>query len=126
MRTVTYPAPCPPWTTNADRNLHWRVRYERIQLWKTAAFYIAKKEGWNHPSQNNRPSTVRMTFTFPEVRRRDASNYTGTVVKASVDGLVAAGVWPDDDETWVTILEPKIIAPVDGHPQVTIELEDRP
>lgn len=125
MRSVTFPAPGPVWSTNEDRRLFWAVRAERIKLWHDAAFWIAKQQGWNHPSQNNRPSTVRMTFTFPTARRRDSSNLVGTVVKASVDGLVAAGVFPDDTSEWVEVLEPRILAPIEGRHMVTLTLEDR-
>ena len=125
MRTASYPAPVPPWTTNEDRRLHFHVRAARIKEWHDAAYWIAKQQGWNHPSENNRPSTVRVTVTYPTQRIRDNHNLVGTVVKATIDGLVAAGVWPNDDPRYVTVLEPRIVVKP-GHHQVTIELEERP
>mgnify|MGYP001558324303 FL=1 len=123
--TITYPAPLPPWSTNEDRNLHWGRRAERVKAWHDAAYWNAKQAGWNHPSKNNRPSTVQLTVTYPTKRRRDASNLVGTIVKASVDGLVAAGVFPDDTPEWVTVLEPVILVAPGWH-VVSIEVKDRP
>lgn len=117
---LTYPAPTNPWTTNEDRRLHFAVRAGRIKEWHDAAFWIAKREKWHSLP----PSTVRVTVTYPTQRIRDPHNIVGTVVKATVDGLVAAGVWPNDDPRFVTVLEPRIVVKP-GHHQVTIELEDR-
>ena len=39
------------------------------------------------------------------LERSDPSNWTPTT-KACVDGLVDAGVWPDDDQKWVWTSEP--------------------
>ena len=122
---INYPAPTKPWSTNEDRNLHWGRRAERVKAWHDAAFWNAKQAGWNHPSKNNRPSTVLLTVTFPTKRRRDNHNFTGTIVKASVDGLVAAGVWPDDDSRWITVLEPVILVAPGWH-IVTVEVKDLP
>lgn len=52
------------------------------------------------------PCRVKVTIPFPQRRRRDPSNYIGTVVKAIVDGLVLVGVWPDDTPDWVEVVEP--------------------
>jgi crossover junction endodeoxyribonuclease RusA len=49
---------------------------------------------------------VRVTFPVHDARRRDPHNLAPTV-KAIVDGLVDAGVWPDDTDTWVIVLDPR-------------------
>jgi hypothetical protein len=52
------------------------------------------------------PSTVRVTIPFK-------------VVKWIVDGLVRAGVWPDDNPAHVTVLDPLLV--VGNEVSVTIE-----
>lgn len=54
------------------------------------------------------PIAVQVTLPFRSGRRRDPHNYTGTVVKAIVDGLKDAGLVPDDTPEWVTVLDPII------------------
>lgn len=54
------------------------------------------------------PSVVRMTVPMPDARRRDPHNYTPTVVKACVDGLVASRFWPDDTAEYVVVVDPKL------------------
>jgi Holliday junction resolvase RusA-like endonuclease len=49
------------------------------------------------------PSFVRVTFPVADNRRRDADNPAPTC-KAIVDGLVDAGLWPDDSPEWVETL----------------------
>ena len=49
------------------------------------------------------PCYVRVTFPVNDNRRRDSDNPAPTV-KAIVDGLVLAGVWPDDSPEWVETL----------------------
>jgi crossover junction endodeoxyribonuclease RusA len=41
------------------------------------------------------------TVYFPDQRRRDLDNYFPGVFKPALDGLVAAGVIPDDDTRYV-------------------------
>lgn len=136
---LSYPAPSAPWTTNEDRRLHFAVRAGRVKDWHDAAYWMLRKlqteQQWDMVDTGRakyplvvaepKPMTVHMTITFPTARKRDASNLIGTVVKATVDGLRDAGLWPDDDGQWVTILEPKILSPVDGWHQVQIDLEER-
>lgn len=55
-------------------------------------------------------------------RRRDPHNYTGTVVKAIVDGLVDAGFWPDDTGEHVTIVDPMLLP---GGREVIVVIEPR-
>lgn len=52
---------------------------------------------------------VHVTIAFPQKRRRDPHNYTGTIVKAAIDQLVAMDVWPDDTPEWVVTTEPVLV-----------------
>jgi hypothetical protein len=47
----------------------------------------------------------------------------GTVVKAMVDGMVLAGVWPDDTPEWVRVSEPVIEHAPGSRHQVTVRVE---
>jgi hypothetical protein len=49
----------------------------------------------------NRPSRVDVIVAVATNRTRDPINYSVTVVKPIVDGLVEAGLWPDDHPVWV-------------------------
>jgi hypothetical protein len=52
-------------------------------------------------------------------RRRDPHNYFATV-KPIIDGLVDAGLWPDDTPAWVTTTEPALRITSDQTVTVTI------
>jgi hypothetical protein len=43
-------------------------------------------------------------------------------VKAIVDGLVDACYWPDDDSTWVTVVEPLFVK---GSARTTVDIWPR-
>ena len=63
---------------------------------------------------------VTVTIPFTQNRRRDPHNYCGTVLKAIIDGLVHAGVVPDDTPEWIGHREPRLVKGGD----VIVELED--
>jgi hypothetical protein len=76
-------------------------------------------------SRPHGPSFVRLHIDVPDRRRRDPANLT-PVTKAVVDGLVDAGVWPDDTPDWITTIEPRL-TPTDQRPMHTrVEIVPRP
>ena len=98
---IEFPPPAQPWSTNQDRNLHHLQRADRIKAWKGAARLLSG------PLVNNTgPGIVQVWIPFKDKRRRDPHNYCGTVVKAIIDGMVMAGVWPDDTPEYVGHREP--------------------
>lgn len=106
---VAFSFPSPePWSTNQDRNLHHMERAKLISAWKQATMlsyrsHMARlKVGYALP-----PGIVQVTIPFKDRRRRDLHNYCGTVGKAVIDGMVAAGAWPDDTPEFVGHREPK-------------------
>lgn len=108
MVTLTFGVPSVPLSANEATGMHWAAKARRLTPWREAAFRAANREGVSGlPS-----SFVRVTIPFHVKRRRDPHNYTGTVVKAIVDGLVSACVWPDDTPEWVTVVDP-ILSVVD-------------
>ena len=65
--------------------------------------------------------TVHILLPVADRRARDPHNYFKTV-KPIVDGLVDAGLWPNDTPDWVTTVEPRLVVKA---PKVVITLTER-
>lgn len=122
MTTISFPRPTPALLSMNDRG-HWRKHNEAIKAWRHATrMQVARQRSWwvgvDHP-----PAMVCVTLDVPDKRRRDPANYFATV-KPIVDGLVDAGLWPDDTPEWVTVVEPTLRI-VKGPLMVTVELRPR-
>lgn len=76
---------------NANTRLHRMTVYKLTRAWRAAAWQYAMA---HRPVTLDR-AHVTITLHFTDRRRRDVHNYYGTV-KAIVDGLVDAGLLPDD------------------------------
>lgn len=113
---VTVEAPSSParsWTlevvgalpaTPNDRG--WRKRWARTK--------VLRREAWGLAKQQRIPALTKirvgMTVIPPDRRRRDEDNLVGTM-KPLVDGLVDAGVIPDDTGQYVERVFPTIAEP---------------
>jgi len=99
---IRFPPPAKP--LNMNERLHWSQRARRTKAWRQAAATAAmaiKKSQRGQP-----PSTVSISLPVRSLKvRRDPSNWAPTL-KAAIDGLIDAGVFPDDDSRWVTTFEP--------------------
>lgn len=93
---LTIPAPC-DWL-NANQRLHRMVHAKRTAAWRNAADYYATEA-----AHDSFLEPVHITVTIHKTRagRWDVGNLYPTA-KAIVDGLVDAGVIPDDSNEWVT------------------------
>lgn len=107
-----------PWTTpplSANQRMHWARKASTTRGLRQAGALLAR----------NAPRTDRLIVTLhwrpKDRRRRDRHNLYPTV-KALVDGLVDAGIVPDDDTEHVSTPEPVIHQP-DGEPGMWLELE---
>jgi len=91
---VTVPAPA-EWI-NSNQRLNRYVMADRVKAWRNAAHRAAFEAG-------SFDGPVRIVCTIHKTRagRWDAGNLYPTA-KACVDGLVDAGVLPDDSNEWVT------------------------
>jgi len=91
---LTIPAPC-DWL-NSNQRLNRYVQAARVKEWRHAAHMAAFEAG-------SFDGPVRIIATIHKTRagRWDAGNLYPTA-KACVDGLVDAGVIPDDNNEWVT------------------------
>lgn len=91
-------APAKIWSTNAA--LHWAKVAELKRLWRQAGYVVARQ---GRISDLPGLWEVQLRLPFRQGRRRDPHNYTGTVVKSVIDGLVDAKVWPDDTPEYVHV-----------------------
>jgi Holliday junction resolvase RusA-like endonuclease len=112
-----------PLSTNESNRMHWAQRDRRLEPWRKAAWALAQQQ--KIPEQvGGRKSKVTMVIPFRTKTKRDPHNYVGTVVKATVDGLVQAGVWPDDNPVYVEVMEPMLVIG-NKNAEVQIELVDK-
>lgn len=108
-----------PWTTNAERAAsHW-VRAKLTREWREAFGWLARAErlpplAWAsiiaQPSQKGG-------------RLQDAGG-CAPAVKAAVDGIVDAGVLPDDSPEYVKALT--YLRPLRGEPALTLWIAGQP
>lgn len=71
--------------------LHFRANAERVKFWRELAGLSARGLG-RYPA-----GRVVIVYRFPDDARREVSNLQSTS-KAIVDGLVDAGIFPDDSD----------------------------
>lgn len=92
---------------------HWAERARHTALWRQAAWAAGLRFGAGQGRGALAPSIVQIDIAVPDPgRRRDPHNYAPTE-KAIVDGLVDAGLWPDDTPRWV-LVHPCRFVPSDG------------
>jgi hypothetical protein len=101
-------------TNESDRQAHaprgWAVVAADKRAWQEAAFYAWKEHRLGLAGEAlGKPCTVTVHLGFHTNRRRDPHNYVGTVCKWIVDGLVMAGLWPDDNPEYVSLAEPVLV-----------------
>lgn len=106
----TFKPSAKPWSTNADRNLSPYERADLIKTWKAdAKLHYTSHMNRLKVRRNLQPGSVQVTIPFNRQPVGDPHNYCGTVLKAIIDGLVAAGAWPDDTAQYVGHTEPILI-----------------
>lgn len=123
--TFTFPWPLDPWSTNQERTMSWQTLYRHVSTWRDATMWHTRSilGGTTHIPT---PAHIKVVISFPVKRRRDPHNYAGTVVKAIVDGLVNAGMFPDDTAEYVRVDEPELeVNKGSGYVTVTITPDDR-
>jgi hypothetical protein len=89
-----------------NERLHWAPRAQLTANWRGASEVYARKAKRALFGDELGAATVRVHLPFRNKHRRDPHNYVGTVVKAIVDGLVDAKLFPDDTAEWVSVAEP--------------------
>lgn len=104
MQILTFKAPNRPLSINESNRMHWAQRSRRLKPWRQ----IAEVEARNSYKQPKTPVPIHVKISLPFDRkaRRDGHNYGSTNAKSVIDGLVAAGIVPDDTPDWVTLADP--------------------
>lgn len=96
---IAVPRPDDWINANNRRRMHWTVDRRLTATWRTRAAWAARQA--KLPALG--PSLVIAELRMHARRRSrvDPANY-GLTAKPCVDGLVDAGIWPDDSSDWVT------------------------
>lgn len=120
MTTLTLEPPCD--LISANGRLHFRKRAELTKKWRglageTAALYANTGFAERHDRAH-----ITVTIRFATNHRRDVGNYYPTA-KAIVDGLVDAGVLPDDDDRHLIGPDLRREYP-NGTPRVTVHIKE--
>ena len=112
---LVLPYEAPPLSSNA--RIHYRQKAVLTRQIRESAYWVAKAAN----IAPVKPSAVLTVWYPPDRRRRDAGSCAPTT-KAAIDGLVDAGVWPDDNPTHV-IEERYRIGPIDrDNPRIELHL----
>lgn len=119
MLELAFPQPAPLLSLN-DRD-HWSIRAKGVRTWRQAAWAAAHQ--WRQRGQVRdylEAGIVTVRLPVKDRRRRDPHNFTPTL-KAIVDGLVDAKLWPDDHAGHLTTTEPQLWIPQPGEdPRVKV------
>lgn len=86
---------------------HWAVKAKRVRALRNAVRLLAQTK--QIPACPH--IEIRLHYTPRDARRRDSTNLVATL-KACEDGIVDAGIVPDDTPQYVTSIMPIIDAPV--------------
>lgn len=93
---LTVPYARPPMLANDQRRWHFRkVAAVKREVADTVC-WVARCA----LLRSLQPSVVTIIWFASDKRRRDPDSL-GPFAKAALDGLVGAGVWPDDNTEWV-------------------------
>lgn len=94
--TIVTPFKRPPMSLNEQRRAHhFQVAKAKKEVGDVIGWH-AKRQGMGRL----KPSIIKVTWFAPDKRKRD-NDSLAPFLKAAKDALVGAGVWPDDNSTWV-------------------------
>ncbi len=88
---------------NLNQRQHWARKAQSAKAWREATYWLAKAAGIPACAR----ITVQLMYTPPDNRRRDPLNLVAAL-KPCEDGLVDAGVIPDDSGFFHTSVMPVI------------------
>lgn len=120
--TIRLPWPAPPASAN-DRD-HWRVKARKVAEIREVSEREARTFGPHRPDLFPiRRIAVGLTYVPRDKRRRDPDNLVVPLFKALVDGIVDAGIVPDDTPEYVIRTMP-VIAEPDGDPRLLLVIRE--
>lgn len=107
---------------NANDRLHHHAKAKLTKAWRDQA---RRQSGMQYaPRDFHEQAHITVTIRFPTNHRRDVGNYYPTA-KAIVDGLVDAGVLPDDNDDHITGPDLRRERP-NGPLRVTVTIQEQP
>lgn len=115
--TIVLPYTRPPLRPN-DRH-HWTQKARTTRQMRLTAHLLAANA---HIPPLGR-ATIETVWYPPDRRRRDANSLV-LLTKASVDGLVDAGIWPDDDPAHVAAETYRIGATDPDNPRIELTITE--
>jgi hypothetical protein len=99
-RMVSVPVVVPaPEVITLNARAHWTANHRAAAALRLRGGWAARTSGAPHLARAD--LTVWVVYPARVTRRRDVSNYLATV-KPLLDGMVDAGVLPDDDDEHLT------------------------
>lgn len=113
MTVLTFPWPKPP--LSANQRLHWAAKAKETRRIRDTTRFLAVALD---PSKH---ITVQLIWVVTDKRRRDSDN-TYPTFKAMCDGLVDAGIVPDDTPEFMTKLGPIIRHEPGGTARLELEV----
>lgn len=119
---ITFTAPNRPLSINEANSMHWASKRRRLEPWRQEVWlrWLARSEQDRLEMAEEGLIIVKVTLPFSRAGRRDAHNYTSTVVKALIDELIKHGMAPDDTPEFIKVEDPVLV--VDKDLTVTVEL----
>ena len=92
MSRIEFDIPESQWLT-ANQRLHWAEKARRTRFLRTLARLEARRQ---HLLPSVGTVWVVAEIQYPGTGRADPANANPTI-KALIDGMTDAGIWPDDD-----------------------------
>lgn len=120
--TIEFPWAKPPLSMN-DRPRHWAARNDDVQAVRQAAKLACKSKLNRGDLTPGEPVEVTLIWYVTTNHRRDIDNPVATL-KPICDGLVDAGLVPDDTPEWIYKRPVRIIRRK-GAPGVELRIETR-
>lgn len=119
---LSFDWPKPPLSLN-DRPSHWAARNKEVQAVRDTAWLTCRSKINRGELPTGQPVEVTLVWYVPDRTRRDADNPVATL-KPICDGLVDAGLVPDDTPEWID-KRPVRIVYRRGDPGVELHIETR-
>ena len=117
--TVTLIIPrCPPRSLNRLLRMHWARRHELMELWRQEVAVAAARAG----RPRFKAAEVRLRLFYDRYPLPDLDNALAAASKLVLDGLVRAGILPDDDARHVRGLTIAELAVDRAEPRVEVEV----
>jgi crossover junction endodeoxyribonuclease RusA len=87
-----------PWLLTSNRVAHWSKKAQCTRYIRHLAGFETR---FSHPGVKLPAAHLTVCVTWPDRRRRDVHNVMPTI-KAAIDGVVDAGLLPDDSDQYLT------------------------